>query len=63
MRYSAKPGNPSKSSIHQVKLYSVAVKTAVSWSAGLCWTHAFFLAFEFRLYGNFRYQWRLPGRI
>jgi len=26
MRYSAKPGNPSKSSIRQVKLYSVAVK-------------------------------------
>jgi len=30
MRYSAKPGNPSKSSIRQIKLYSVAVKTAVS---------------------------------
>jgi len=30
MRYSAKPGNPSKSSIRQVKLYSVAVKTAVT---------------------------------
>jgi len=29
MRYSAKPGNPSKSSIRQIKLYSVAVKTAV----------------------------------
>jgi len=26
MRYSAKPGNPSKSSIRQIKLYSVAVK-------------------------------------
>jgi len=25
MRYSAKPGNPSKSSIRQIKLYSVAV--------------------------------------
>jgi len=30
MRYTAKPGNPSKSSIRQIKLYSVAVKTAVS---------------------------------
>jgi len=30
MRYSAKPGNPRKSSIRQIKLYSVAVKTAVS---------------------------------
>jgi len=29
MRYSAKPGNPSKPSIRQIKLYSVAVKTAV----------------------------------
>jgi len=29
MRYSAKPGKPSKSSIRQIKLYSVAVKTAV----------------------------------
>jgi len=26
MRYSAKPGNPSKSSIRQIKLYSVAVR-------------------------------------
>jgi len=30
MRYSAKPGNPGKSSIRQIKLYAVAVKTAVS---------------------------------
>jgi len=29
MKYSANPGNPSKSSIRQIKLYSVAVKTAV----------------------------------
>jgi len=29
MRYSAKPGNPSKSSIRQIKLYSVAVKKSV----------------------------------
>jgi len=28
MRYSAKPGNPSKSSIRQIKLYSVAVNEA-----------------------------------
>jgi len=28
MRYSAKPGNPRKSSIRQIKLYSVAVKKA-----------------------------------
>jgi len=28
MRYSAKPGNPSKSSIRQIKLYSVAVCSA-----------------------------------
>jgi len=29
MRYSDKPGNPSKSSIRQIKLYSVAVKKAL----------------------------------
>jgi len=34
MRYSAKPGNPSKSSIRQIKLYSVAVKTAVTDNIG-----------------------------
>jgi len=30
MRYSAKPGNPSKSSIRQIKLYSVAVNQSGS---------------------------------
>jgi len=34
MKYSANPGNPSKSSIRQIKLYSVAVKTKLSGPEG-----------------------------